>query len=144
MPGTYSRLLYHVVFSTKRRANLIADSLKPRLYEYLGGIIRGERGVTHDNEFERWANQVASWNGDPAVDLANYKKELTLELMNEKHQPVLRFFLHDCWVSEYTTLPELDANANAVAIENLKLELEGWSRDSSLAEPDNEPAEGQT
>jgi phage tail-like protein len=44
--------------------------------------------------------------------------------------------LHGCWVSEYTALPDLDANANAVAIESMKLELEGWERDEGTGEPD--------
>ena len=59
--------------------------------------------------------------------------------MNEKGQVAYRYFLHDCWVSEFTTLPDLDANANAVAIETLKIELEGWERDLSVQEP-NEAA----
>ncbi|NML16821.1 phage tail protein [Azohydromonas caseinilytica] len=94
-----------------------------------------ERGVTHDLEFERWANQVHSYQGDPAMDLVNYKKDLTLEVMNERGQVALRYFLFRCWVSEFTALPDLDANANAVAIESLKIELEGWARDADTAEP---------
>ena len=68
------------------------------------------------------------------MDLAGYKKELTLEVMNEKGQPVKRYFLHACWVSEFTSMPDLDANANAVAIESMKIELEGWERDPDLGE----------
>jgi phage tail-like protein len=95
-----------------------------------------ERGLTHDPEFEKWASSVHSYAGDPTMDLAGYKKELTLELLNEKSQIAKRYFLHGCWVSEYTALPDLDANANAVAIENMKLELEGWERDEGTGEPD--------
>jgi phage tail-like protein len=95
-----------------------------------------ERGLTHDPEFEKWASDVHSYAGDPTMDLAGYKKELTLELLNEKSQIAKRYFLHGCWVSEYTALPDLDANANAVAIENMKLELEGWERDEGTGEPD--------
>ena len=94
-----------------------------------------ERGITHDPEFEKWANLVHPYAGDAAMDLVNYKKELTLEMMNEKGHVVYRYFLHRCWVSEFTALPELNANANAVAIESLKLELEGWERDVSTQEP---------
>ena len=75
-----------------------------------------ERGITHDLEFESWANLVHTYEGDSLMDLAGYKKELTLEVMNEKGQVALRYFLHACWVSEYTAVPDLDANANAVAI----------------------------
>lgn len=95
-----------------------------------------ERGITHDLEFEKWANMVHPYAGDVAMDLVNYKKELTLEVMNEKGHVALRYFLHGCWISEFTAVPDLDANANAVAIENLKIELEGWDRDVDTKEPD--------
>jgi phage tail-like protein len=95
-----------------------------------------ERGLTHDPEFEKWARSVHSYAGDPTMDLAGYKKELTLELLNEKSQVAKRYFLHGCWVSEYTALPDLDANANAVAIESMKIELEAWERDEGTGEPD--------
>jgi phage tail-like protein len=94
-----------------------------------------ERGLTHDPEFEAWANKVHPYSGDTAMDLAAYKKNLTLEMMNEKGHVVYRYFLFDCWVSEYTAIPELNANANAVAIESLKIELEGWDRDKDTKEP---------
>jgi phage tail-like protein len=94
-----------------------------------------ERGITHDPEFEAWANKVHPYAGDTAMDLAAYKKNLTLEMMNEKGHVVYRYFLYDCWVSEYTAMPELNANANAVAIESLKIELEGWDRDKDTKEP---------
>ena len=95
-----------------------------------------ERGVTHDAAFEAWANKVHTYAGDPAMDLVGYKKELTLEVMNEKGQVAIRYFLHACWVSEYTAVPELDANANEVAIESMQIELEGWERDPDTTEPD--------
>lgn len=94
-----------------------------------------ERGITHDHEFERWAQQVHSYQGDPSMDLVNYKKDLTLEVMNERSQVAIRYFLFRCWVSEFTAMPDLDANANAVAIESLKLELEGFLRDEATTEP---------
>lgn len=94
-----------------------------------------ERGITHDPEFEAWANRVHPYSGDTAMDLAAYKKNLTLEMMNEKGHVVYRYFLYDCWVSEYTAIPELNANANAVSIESLKIELEGWDRDKDTKEP---------
>lgn len=95
-----------------------------------------ERGITHDREFERWANLVHPYAGDPGMDLVNYKKDLVIEVMNEKGQVAFRYFLFRCWISEYTALPELDANANAVAIESMKIELEGWDRDVDTTEPD--------
>lgn len=99
-----------------------------------------ERGITHDLEFERWANLVHPYAGDPAMDLVAYKQELTLEVMNEKGHVALRYFLHACWVSEFTATPDLDANANATAVEMAKLELEGWDRDPATVEPDEASA----
>ena len=95
-----------------------------------------DRGITHDPQFEKWANLVHPYGGDAGMDLKNYKKDLALEVLNEKGQVAKRYFLYACWVSEYTAVPDLDANANAVAIEHLKLELEGWQRDPDTQEPD--------
>jgi phage tail-like protein len=94
-----------------------------------------ERGITHDLEFEKWANLVHTYQGDPGMDLVHYKKDLTLEVMNERGQVAIRYFLYRCWVSEFTAVPDLDANANAVAIEHLKVELEGFVRDPDTTEP---------
>jgi phage tail-like protein len=94
-----------------------------------------ERGITHDLEFERWANLVHTYQGDPGMDLVNYKKDLVLEVMNERGQVAIRYFLFRCWVSEFTAMPDLDANANATAIENIKIEIEGFLRDVDTTEP---------
>ncbi len=99
-----------------------------------------ERGVTHDAEFEKWANKIHPLGGDAGMDLVGYKIPLTLEFMNEKGQVAKRYFLQNCWVSEYTALPDLDANANVVAVESLKIELEGWERDPDTKEPDEKAA----
>ncbi len=96
-----------------------------------------ERGVTHDTEFEQWANRI--WNYGSGlgaeVSLKNFRKDLLLEVYNEAGQLVLAYKLFRCWVSEYQALPDLDANANAVAIQTLKLENEGWERDYEVTEP---------
>ncbi len=110
------------------------DHKSPGRTTYDGIVL--ERGITHDAEFEKWANMVHPYAGDAGKDLANYKKELTLEVMNEKGQVALRYFLHGCWVSEFTAVPDLDANANVVAIESIKVEMEGWDRDHDTQEPD--------
>lgn len=99
-----------------------------------------ERGITHDPEFEAWANLIHSAAGDASMDLKNFRKDVTLEFMNERGLVVKRYFLYRCWVSEFTALPDLDANANAVAIESLKLELESWERDVETREPDESAA----
>jgi len=96
-----------------------------------------ERGVTHDTEFEGWANKV--WNfGEGAgseVSLRDFRKDITLEVYNEAGQLALAYKIFRCWVSEFQATPELDANANAVAIQTLKLENEGWERDYDVPEP---------
>ena len=95
-----------------------------------------ERGITHDHEFEAWANKVHPTAGDPSMDLVGYKKNLSLEVLNERGHVAIRYALYNCWVSEFTALPDLDANANAVAIESIKIEMEGWERDVETVEPD--------
>jgi phage tail-like protein len=95
-----------------------------------------ERGITHDTDFESWANAAQVLDkGAPSTSLANLRQELRIDLLNEERQPVLRFKIHRCWVSDYQALPDLDAGGNAVAIEHIKLENEGWERDLSLTEP---------
>ena len=96
-----------------------------------------ERGVTHDKEFEQWANKV--WNFGSGlgseVSLADFRKDLIIEVYNEAGQLALAYKVLRCWVSEFQALPDLDANANAIAIQHLKLENEGWERDLAVAEP---------
>jgi phage tail-like protein len=95
-----------------------------------------ERGVTHDRDFEEWANapQVLD-KGSPSTSLKNLRRQVRIDLLNEAGQPVHRYMLHRCWVSEYQALPDLDAGGNGIAIEHIKLENEGWEHDLSLAEP---------
>jgi phage tail-like protein len=96
-----------------------------------------ERGVTHDTEFEKWANRVWNFgNGlGSEVSLKDFRKNLILEVYNEAGQPAVSYKIFRCWVSEYQALPDLDANANAVAIQTIKLENEGWERDYDVTEP---------
>jgi phage tail-like protein len=96
-----------------------------------------ERGVTHDPEFENWATKV--WNFGAKlgseVSLQKFRKDIKIELMNEAGQTVIAYNVYRCWVSEYQALPDLDANANAVAIQHIKIENEGWDRDTAVTEP---------
>ena len=100
-----------------------------------------ERGVTHDVEFEKWANKV--WNFGSGlgaeVSLKDFRKDLIIEVYNEAGQLAIAYKVFRCWVSEYQALPDLDANANAIAIQTLKLENEGWERDYDVSEP-SEPS----
>jgi phage tail-like protein len=96
-----------------------------------------ERGVTHDLEFEAWARKV--WNFQAGlgseVSLLDFRKEIRIEVYNEAGQLVIAYNVFRCWVSEYQALPDLDANANAVAIQHIKLENEGFERDEGVVEP---------
>jgi phage tail-like protein len=96
-----------------------------------------ERGVTHDPEFSKWASKV--WNFGAGlgseVSLQDFRKEMILEVYNEAGQLALAYKIFRCWVSEYQSLPDLDANANAVAIQHIKLENEGWEQDLEVPEP---------
>ena len=96
-----------------------------------------ERGVTHDTEFEQWANKV--WNFGSGlgaeVSLKDFRKDIIIEVYNEAGQLAIAYKVFRCWVSEFQALPDLDANANAVAIQTLKLENEGWERDLDVTEP---------
>jgi len=96
-----------------------------------------ERGVTHDTEFEQWANRAWSFGAGlgAEVSLRNFRKDVTVELYNEAGQLVIAYHLFRCWVSQYTALPQLDAASNAVAIQSITLENEGWERDTAVTEP---------
>lgn len=88
-----------------------------------------EAGVTHDTTFEEWANKVNNFQGDAAMSLATFRKNITIEVYNHQGQKVLAYNVFRCWVSEYQALPQLDAGGNAVMISTIKLENEGWVRD---------------
>jgi phage tail-like protein len=102
-----------------------------------------ERGVSHDVAFQQWANKVwdlpnagaAAENRTQEVSLADFRKDITIDVFNEAGQKVISYYVYKAWVSEYQALPELDANANAVAIQTLKLENEGWDLDAAVTEP---------
>lgn len=95
------------------------------------------RGVTDDLEFEKWAKKV--WNFGAGlgseVSLKDFRKDIVIEVYNEAGQPVIAYNVYRCWVSEYQALPDFDANANAIAIQTIKIENEGWERDESVMEP---------
>jgi phage tail-like protein len=100
-----------------------------------------DRGVTHDKEFEQWANKV--WNFGSGlgaeVSLKDFRKDIIIEIYNEAGQLAIAYKVFRCWVSEYQAAADLDANANAVLIQHIKLENEGWERDYETAEP-SEPS----
>ena len=96
-----------------------------------------ERGLTHDTEFERWANKVWNLNSGSGteVSLKDFRKDIIIDLFNEAGQKVLSYKVYRCWPSKYSAINELDANNTEVAIESLVLEHEGWERDQAVVEP---------
>jgi phage tail-like protein len=96
-----------------------------------------ERGVTHDEEFEKWAAKVWAYGRELGAELSlkDFRKEFILEVYNEAGQKALAYKIYRAWVSEYSALPELDASANAVAIQKIILQNEGWERDEEVSEP---------
>jgi len=96
-----------------------------------------ERGVTHDKAFEQWANKVWNWGSGLGAEssLQDFRKDIIIEMYNEAGQLVIAYKVYRCWVSEFTALPELDASGNAVAIQSIQLQNEGWERDYAVTEP---------
>jgi phage tail-like protein len=97
-----------------------------------------ERGVTHDPDFEAWASLV--WANPDAqlgaqLSLANFRRDLYIEVLNEAGQKVMGYTVFRCWVSEYKPVGDFDANANAVLIEHIKVENEGFVRDTAVPIP---------
>lgn len=109
------------------------------------GAITLERGVTHDPEFEQWANRCWMQGNKVGneISLKDFRKDIIIELLNEAGQKVIAYKVYRCWVSSFTALPDLDASANAVAIQSLKLENEGWERDGAVTEPDPPQFDGK-
>ena len=91
------------------------------------------RGITHDTEFESWANKV--WRPGQDVSLPDFRRDIVIELLNEAEQVVLAYKVFRCWPSEYVALSDLEANESAIAFEHLTLQNEGWERDTSIVEP---------
>ena len=95
-----------------------------------------EQGLTHDAGFEEWANLVNNIEGDGAVSLLNYRRNLVVNVLNLQGTPALSYKIFRAWVSEFQALPDLDANSmNAVGIQTLQIQHEGWQRDTAVAEP---------
>ena len=95
-----------------------------------------EQGLTHDPVFEEWANLVNNIQGDAAMSLLNFRKDIIINVLNLQGAVVISYKLYRAWVSEYQALPELDANSmNAVGIQTLTLQHEGWDRDTAVSEP---------
>lgn len=112
-----------------------ASHKSPGLTKY--EAITLERGVTHDSDFEDWANKVWNFGGAAGAEssLKDFRKNIIIDVFNEAGQKVISYNVFRCWVSEYQALGDFDANANAVLIQHIKLENEGWQRDTTVPEP---------
>jgi phage tail-like protein len=111
--------------------NIILKGLGRMKYE----PVTLERGVTQDTDFIQWADYAQKLDqGHPTTSLANLRREVRLQLLNEEGQPVHGYIIHRAWVSEFQALPDLDAGANAIALEHIKLENEGWEIDPTIVE----------
>jgi phage tail-like protein len=129
------------VSALKRSADVIENKegghpiIRKGLGRYKYEPITIERGITFDRELEDWACAGQRLDKGAAVtSLKNLRKQVRIDLLNEQGQPVRRYTIHRAWVSEYQALPDLDAGTNAIAIEHIKIEHEGWERDLTLAE----------
>ena len=94
-----------------------------------------ERGITQDTDFLVWADAAQKLDqGHASTSLKDLRREIRIQLLNEEGQAVHGYIVHRCWVSEFQALPDLDAGGNAVAVEHIKLENEGWEIDPSVVE----------
>ncbi len=93
-----------------------------------------EAGLTYDASFQEWADLVNDFKSHSLVNLAEFRKDIIVDMFNESGVKVISYNLHRCWPSEYQAMPDLDAGANAVAITTLKLEVEWWDRDEAVTE----------
>ncbi|NTV97148.1 MAG: phage tail protein [Thiobacillus sp.] len=95
-----------------------------------------EQGLSHDPVFENWAALVNNIEGDAAMSLKNFRKDIVINVLNLQGQVAISYKVYRAWVSEYQALPEMDAGTmNAVGIQTLTLQHEGWQRDGAVSEP---------
>jgi phage tail-like protein len=95
-----------------------------------------EQGLTHDPVLEDWANLVNNIQGNAAMSLKNYRKDIVINVLNLQGQVAISYKLYRAWVSDYQALPDLDAsNMNTIGIQTITLQHEGWERDTSVPEP---------
>jgi len=95
-----------------------------------------EQGLTHDPVFEDWANLVNNIEGDAAISLLNFRKDIIIDVLNLQGQVAISYKLFRAWVSDYQALPDFDAaTTNTVGIQSITLQHEGFQRDTGVSEP---------
>lgn len=110
--------------------------LAPGQTEY--GPITMERGVSYDVTFEQWANKVFDWTNSDAANgqnpsLLDFRKDLTIEVFNEAGQKVIAYNVHRAWVSEFHAMSDLDGLGDALVVESIVIQNEGWERDDTVS-----------
>ena len=95
-----------------------------------------EQGVTHDPVFEEWANLVNNIDGDAAISLVGFRRDLVLNVLNLQGQVAFSYQILRAWVSAFQALPDFDANSmNTIGIQTITIQNEGWKRDLAVVEP---------
>lgn len=95
-----------------------------------------EAGLTHDKQFLELANRVNNIDGDGGMSLLNFRTNVVINVLNLQGAVALSYKVFKAWVSEFQALPDFDAKTmNAVGIQTLKLEHEGWQLDPAVPEP---------
>ncbi len=112
MPGTYSQLLLHVVFSTKGRKPWITRDIAERLYPYIGGIVRMEKGMLYDiGGIEDHVHLYLRWRTDGAIsDLLRAIKARSSKWIHDTF-PELRAF---AWQEGYSVFSVSKSQEEAV------------------------------
>jgi putative transposase len=93
MPGTYSQLLLHIVTSTKGRSPWISTAVVERLYPYIGGIVRAEKGVLYEiGGVEDHVHMYLRWRPDGKIsDLMRAVKASSSRWMHETFPELAAF-----------------------------------------------------
>jgi len=112
MPGTYSQLLLHIVFATKSRQPFISDDVADRLYPYIGGLIRAERGMLYAiGGVEDHIHLYLRWRTDDSIaSLMRTVKSRSSRWMHETF-PSLREF---AWQEGYSAFTVSKSQEDAV------------------------------
>jgi len=113
MGGTFSNILLHIVFSTKFRDPLIAPTLRPRLYKFMGGIVRDEKGVLFEvGGIEDHVHLLVRWRPDESVAyLLRNVKARSSKWVNENRLLPTRF----AWQEGYSVFSVSKSQKEKVA-----------------------------
>ena len=112
MPGTYSQVLLHVVFSTKGREAWITPHLAERLYPDIGGIVRAEKGVLYDiGGVEDHVHMYLRWRPDGSIsDLMRTVKARSSKWVHETYPNLAAF----AWQEGYSVFSVSKSQEDAV------------------------------